>query len=165
MLEWIAYKCLNEIDTDLKSRVVKTVTNETVEPVLGSMVWCSLAFGSAEHSGIYVGEGLIVHLDGDGLIELVDRETFMARLNGNNFAYNTYVSCDEDGDAVGDIDAAMRALEMIGESRSYNVLIDNCHQFTSGCITGDFENNDNFFWMLKDTAKYYLGMEDFAVWG
>ena len=44
---------------------------DTVYPVMGSVVYCDLAFGHAEHSGIYIGNDQIVHLDGSGDIEIV----------------------------------------------------------------------------------------------
>ena len=53
---------------------------------------------------------------------------------------------------------------MVGKSRDYNFIMDNCHQFTSGCLTGDFENADNFLWMLKDTAGEVLGADNWRLW-
>lgn len=53
---------------------------------------------------------------------------------------------------------------MVGKKRNYNLLLDNCHQFASGCITGDFENNDNFLFMLKHTAKEHLNLDTWRVW-
>lgn len=38
--------------------------------------------------------------------------------------------------------------------------MDNCHQFSSGCITGNTENSDNFFWMLEDTLKRKVGAKN-----
>ncbi|MNE00608.1 hypothetical protein D3C80_930220 [compost metagenome] len=53
---------------------------------------------------------------------------------------------------------------MVGQTRSYNFLLDNCHQFTSGCLTGDFENSSNFLWMMKDEAKKTLSVNNWRFW-
>ena len=47
--------------------------------------------------------------------------------------------------------------------RNYNVLFDNCHQFTCGCLTGKFENPNNFFWMVENEIKLQYAIEYF-VW-
>lgn len=133
-----------------------------VQPVIGSVVYCDL-LEIAEHTGIYVGNDEIVHLDGSGDIEKVTSQQFLKRLNGLNLAAHIYVSCDGDS-AVGDTAIAKRALKMVTKKRKYNVLFDNCHQFTSGCITGDFENSDNFLWMVKDTVTDEMGADDWLVW-
>lgn len=141
-----------------------------VTPIPGSIVYCHL-LGELEHTGVYIGNNQIVHLDGDGIVEQVDPKQFLRRLNGMN-RYMTamsgrlvsiYVSCSGTT-AVGSEGVARRAKSMIGNTRNYNVVLDNCHQFTSGCITGNFENPDNFFTFLQDTAKEYLSMNTWRVW-
>ncbi len=135
---------------------------EKVKPRVGSVVYCDLAV-VAEHSGIYVGKGKIAHLDGSGRIEIVTARQFLNRLGGLNPAVSIYVSCDENG-AIKSSKIATRAREMVGCERSYNVILDNCHQFTSGCLTGNFGNADNFLWMLKDTAEKKLDVTTWRVW-
>lgn len=142
--------------------LVDNYVRDTVRPVRGSVVYCKLG-GIAEHSGIYVGDGKIVHLDGDGSIEVVSRRTFIRRLGGVNPALSIYVSC-VDTSAAGTEAVAKRALAMIGRQRKYNVILDNCHQFTSGCLTGNFDNSDNFWWMVKDTAEKKYKVDNWRVW-
>lgn len=125
-------------------------------------MYCKLG-GIAEHSGVYVGNGKIVHLDGDGSIEVVSRRTFIRRLGGVNPALSIYVSC-VDTSAAGTEAVAKRAMAMIGRQRKYNVILDNCHQFTSGCLTGNFDNSDNFWWMVKDTAEKKYKVDNWRVW-
>jgi len=139
------------------------VLRDCVYPVKGSVVYCDLAFGSAEHSGIYIGNNEIVHLDGSGNVEIVDPKEFLNRLDGFNLAISIYVSCDGSSAVGGDI-IAERAKKMVGEKRDYNLIFDNCHQFTSGCIMGNFENSDNFLWMLKDTAEKEINANTWRVW-
>ena len=122
----------------------------------GCVVYRNLVPPFAEHSGIYIGGGEVVSLDGDGDVVSEGLDEFRA-----GEGQSIYVSCF-DGEAIGDEEVADRAEDMVGSSRSYNLILDNCHQFASGCLTGDFENADNFLWMLKDTASKELGAD---AWG
>ncbi|HNW16697.1 MAG TPA: hypothetical protein PKM15_08340, partial [bacterium] len=69
---------------NLGKSFVDNVLRDCVYPVKGSVVYCDLAFGSAEHSGIYIGNNEIVHLDGSGNVEIVDPKEFLNRLDGFN---------------------------------------------------------------------------------
>ena len=108
-----------------------------VKPVIGSVVYCDLVFGYIEHSGIYIGNGEIVALEKDGCIVSRSAREFMK----GTTALRIYVSC-HDGHAVGDPMAANRARQKLGCHRDYSVLFNNCHQFTTGCLTGDFETKN-----------------------
>ncbi len=132
-------------------------------PVAGSILYCDLAL-YVEHSGIYLGKGEIAHQDGTGAIEIVSPKAFLGRLGGWNNAYSIYVSCSGE-EAVGTASIASRARVMVGRSRKYNLILDNCHQFVSGCITGNFENSDRFLWMLKRRVEQQLGATTWRVWG
>jgi hypothetical protein len=121
------------------------------EPIPGTPVYCNLAV-IAEHTGIYIGNKQIVHLNGDGNIEVVSPSTFVGRLDGLNPAFFIYYATFK-GKALGSQKVAERAKAMVGNSRNYNFLLDNCHQFTTGCISGNFENACNFFWMVEDTIR------------
>ena len=132
---------------------------DSVQPEIGSVVYCDLAFGYMDHSGIYVGNGRIAHLAGTGRIELVTPKKFIDGCT----AVSIYVSCNE-GAAVGCASVARRAMSMVGQRRSYNFLLDNCHQFTSGCLSGNFENSSNFLWMMKDDAKKRLRVNNWRFW-
>jgi len=148
---------------NLAESFIDNVIRDTVCPVKGSIVYCDLVFGNAEHSGIYIGDNEIVHLDGSGDIEEVSPMGFMDRLGGFNSAISIYVSCDG-GSPVGNSIAAKRAKKRIGESTNYNVILNNCHQFTSGCISGSFDNFDNSLLMLKHTAKSEINANTWRVW-
>ena len=132
-------------------------------PAIGSVVYCDLAFGTGDHSGIYIGKNRIVHLNGDGIIEVVSPKKFMKRLGGWNSAVSIYVSCDGT-DPVGSKKIANRAKSMVGSTREYNFILDNCHQFTTGCINEDFDNSCNFLWMLKTEAEEHIGANTWRVW-
>lgn len=133
------------------------------DPVPGAILYSPIVTGIAEHSGVYIGDGRIVHLNGDGDIEAVSAWTFLNRLGGLSTGLSIFVSCDENG-PVGSQEVADRAESMIGERRDYGFLMDNCHQFSSGCLTAAFENPHNFLWMLKDEAGRTLGATRWASW-
>lgn len=132
---------------------------DSVHPRVGSVVYCDLAFGYMEHTGIYVGENRIVHLKGDGIIEVTGPKGFLEGGTG----VSIYVSCNDEY-AVGSERVAQRALSMVGSARRYNFILDNCHQFTAGCLSGNFENSNNFLWMVKDESKIILGSNTWRFW-
>jgi hypothetical protein len=146
-----------------ESFVDNVIRDKVSEPAIGSVLYCDLAGGLGEHSGIYIGNDQIVHLNGNGRIEIANPYQFLNRLGGNNPAVTIYVSCTEET-PVGCKIAAQRARSMVGESRNYNVILDNCHQFTSGCLTGNWENADNFVMFLKLTTSNTLGSNNWRSW-
>lgn len=112
-----------------------------------------------EHSGIHVGGYQIVSLSDTGEIVAESTRDFLEG-GPNRFIW---VSC-RGAAAVGKRVVAKRARAMVGHERDYNMVLDNCHQFASGCLTGDFENADNFLWMLKHTAESTLRANNWRVW-
>jgi hypothetical protein len=146
-------KILKDIEPSAgdKIGIFKSTTYAT-EPAVGTVVYCELLFGNETHSGIYVGNKKIVDLNGKGEIKQVSLKEFTSNLTTLNS--EVWFPCDVDtGHAIGSSIIANRASEMIGKYRNYNLVLDNCHQFSSGCISGDYENADNFIWMLKDTFQ------------
>ena len=133
----------------LMKSFVDNVIKDKVIPTEGSILHCSL-FG-VEHTGIYIGNNQIVELLGTGEIRLSTPEMF---IDGTN-AISIYIACDGTL-PLGNKDISQRAKDMVKSRRDYNLLTDNCHQFTIGCITGDFENSDNYFMLLEHTLKKRL---------
>lgn len=113
----------------------------------GAIIFCEL-LGCLEHSGIYSSHNRVIELNRHGEIEEVSINTFLS-----NQKKKIYVFTDDRGQPLSSSTAIYRAKQWLDKKRNYNVIIDNCHQFTSGCLTGDFENSDNALWMLKDTVK------------
>lgn len=132
---------------------------DQVQPKIGSVLYCDLAFGYMDHSGIYIGDGKIVHLSGKGNIEIVTPKQF---IDGGT-ACNIYVSC-RDTRAVGCPNTARLAKKMVGTSRDYNFLLDNCHQFSAGCLTGNFDNSSNLLFMLKHEAAKNINSNSWRYW-
>ncbi len=122
----------------LRTRNIKDIN----EPELGSILYCYLFGGVCEHSGIYVGNNEIVHLNGDGLVEKVNHITFKKRLDGKNLAKNIYVSC-KGLKAVGSKNAAEAAMKLVGERFPYSMTGFNCHAFTALCFEKSLESPKN----------------------
>lgn len=125
-------------------------------PAVGSVLYCNLAF-AFEHTGIYVGEGKVVHLNGEDLIEKVTLREFVARLEGSNPSVSIFCVTDKNGQAIGNKVAAERALKMVGRHKRYHLAFDNCHCFTQYCLTGDNTNIGSFN-MVQSLLRHKFGL-------
>lgn len=152
---------LSPLQNFVESFIDNVIRDKISSPAIGSMVYCDLL--SAEHSGIYIGRGKIVHLDGGGVVEAVPPALFLERLDGLNTAISIYASCNGNN-AVGNPKIAERARTLIGTRKDYHILFDNCHQFTAGCLTGNFKNNVNSFSTLKQLTERILSADTWRVW-
>jgi len=141
---------------------IDNIFKDMVKPLEGCIVHCGLAH-VVEHSGIYIGNGEIVHLDGNGRIEAVTPRQFLERLDGLNTAMGIYVSCIGT-DPIRSRKIANRAKARIGQNNGYSLFSNNCHRFSSSCITGDLDNNDVYFSDLEKTTNEVLGVNEWRVW-
>lgn len=141
-----------------RKETIFDIFKENVEPGVGALIYCELL--TAEHSGIYLGNYRIAQLSGKGNIEIVSPEGFTNNIT--TVDRDIFIPVNKQGEPITCYEAAENAEKMIGEKRSYNLILDNCHQFSSGCITGDFENTDNFLVFTKDT--FYNAVSDKVKW-
>ena len=146
-----------------ESEIVGSFFKKKVAPEPGCIVICKIAGGLAEHSGVYVGDGEVVELKGNGRIQKVSFREFLHDGLTRTGAL-IYVACDSSNTVLHDTTIATRANEMVGHARDYNFIMDNCHQFTAGCITGDFENADNFFVFLAHSIKHKMNNGGMIKW-
>ncbi len=105
------------------------------EPAVGGIVCCELLFDLASHTGIYVGNGNVVHLDGDGRVLCSSAHIFRERLDGFNSAISVYTDC-LNMTPQGCQKVADRAKAETGKRYPYHLLDFNCHRFTARCLTG-----------------------------
>ena len=133
---------------------------KTNHPVRGSIVYCDLAFGYAEHSGVYVGNGRIIHRNGKGLIEAVSIHQFLA----DTTAISIYISCNTQGSAVGSESCAQIAEGMLGVQTDYSLLNENCHKFCSYCLDDDMFSNTFTLTQLKRDAHAHIQASQWRVW-
>lgn len=112
---------------------IDSTYRKKVTPVPGSAIYCDLWL-AVEHSGIYVGNGLISNIVVDGIAEssvcLSDANDFTTK---SMLGRKIYVSCDSQG-AVGHDTVARRAASHVGERSFYGLVIKNCHQFSTKCV-------------------------------
>lgn len=137
-----------------------------VAPVPGSIVCCDLAV-AVEHSGVYIGDGKIIHRDGDGYLDCVDRDAFLGRLNGLNPSVTVFVAC-KGGEPVGSEEIVERAVHAMSDqkhARGYNLLTKNCHQFCQYCLTGRVDNGvtDFTFSNLESVLHHVFSVDSWRV--
>ena len=125
-------------------------------PVIGSVLYCNLAL-AFEHTGIYVGDGYVVHLNGDGVIEKVTFREFVARLEGSNPSVSIFCATDKNGKSIGSMEVAERALKMVGVHKRYHLAFNNCHCFTHYCLTGTNVKLGSFS-LIQEGLKKKFGM-------
>ncbi|MEZ9648983.1 lecithin retinol acyltransferase family protein [Vibrio lentus] len=145
---------------NLSKSLIQNLLWKTNSPVRGSIVYCDLAFGTAEHSGVYVGNGRIIHRNGNGLIEDVSVNQFLA----DTTAISIYVSCNAQGSAVGSESCAQIAEGMLGVQTDYSLLNENCHQFCSYCLDGDMFSSTFTLTQLKRDARAHIQASQWRVW-
>jgi len=134
------------------------VARDGVHPIRGSILYCDL-FGIAEHSGVYIGNNQIVHLEKSGYVRTSHPFDFV---DGTS---SVIIRVSAKGASpVGSEDVARRAESMVGTKRRYNVLTNNCHRFASGCLTGSFNNSRTLLSLLKADAAERIGAKDWRVW-
>lgn len=129
-----------------------------VQPIPGSIVYCNL-FLNTEHSGVYIGNNQIVHLNRYGNIEIVSPKEFISGTPANAI----YVSCNN-GMPVGCEVTAQRARDFVGGVRNYNVFFDNCHQFSASCLGGEPDNRLTILTMLKLQSDITLNANQWLHW-
>ncbi|PMM03462.1 hypothetical protein BCT63_14225 [Vibrio kanaloae] len=144
----------------LSKSLIQNLFWKTDGPVRGSIVYCDLAFGYAEHSGVYMGNGRIIHRNGKGLIEAASIRQFLA----DTTALSIYVSCNAQGKAVGNESTAQIAEAMLGVQTDYSLLNENCHQFCSYCLNGDIFSNTFTLTQLECDALLHIQASQWRVW-
>lgn len=136
-------------------RICNWLFGKRVRPRPGSIVHCSLAV-FVEHSGVVLNRDKIAEVlkddDGVKLARIVDPDDFIKRQLPTGF--NIHVACDsKTGVVLGTKTIAERAEFSVGRTDEYFLLFDNCHKFTSSCITGDCNNVDTSFTFLQNTIS------------
>lgn len=148
------------------SSFIDNVFRDMVSPAIGSVLVCDLTL-YADHSGIYIGGGKIVHRSGNGYIEIVTPKQFLRRLDGFNPAISIYVAC-HDTYPIENFEAARRAIDAVSDPThsGYDILNKNCHHFTRYCITGDTNQwgLDFTFSSLQRLLVSEYDLNEWRVW-
>lgn len=90
-------------------------------------------------------------MEGEGIIRSIDPDEFLTS-SEHRTGSKIYVACDMiTGTPLSAKKVAKRATDKVGTTRNYLVFWDNCHQFSSGCVSNNFENLDKTFTQLSLT--------------
>ena len=139
---------------DWIQRLLDALFVHNVQPAIGSIVYCNLLI-AVEHTGIYVGNNKIVHLDGEGIVKLVSTKEFCQRLGGFNPANTVFCPTDVNGKPIGSRQAAKIALAQVNKRCRYNLGESNCHSFAVRCFTGKKQSTNSFTALETLLAKNY----------
>ena len=133
-------------------RRVERRTDRDVKPVRGCILRCDLGV-VLDHTGVYIGRGRIVSLNRHGQVRIETPVSFFPP-GTDPLKNRIYTACLKGTDTVlASSAAAARAKKKNNAKTEYNVLFNNCHRFTCGCVTGNFENDVMSFAMLEDTLN------------
>ena len=116
----------------------------------GAVVVCEI-FHLFEHSGIYIGEGEIVELQGTGLVRAVSVNRFFDNRSGKHLL----VACDRSGQTLSSQACAERAIQQIFTVQNYDLLHNNCHRFTQACVSGQSLPLTSFFDLKTELAQFW----------
>lgn len=116
----------------------------------GSLLVCEI-YHLFEHSGIYLGDGLIVELAGTGLVRAISVERFLQGRSGNHLL----VACDASGRVLANPAVAHRASQHIYSYQPYDLIQNNCHRFCCSCITGRANTVTSFFDLKAELTEHW----------
>ena len=122
----------------------------------GAVVACEI-FHLFEHTGIYLGEDVVVELQGTGLVRAISTNRFLAGRSGEELL----VACNRRGEVITSADCVARASARIYTVERYDLLHNNCHRFTYSCVSGMSEEITSFF-DLKLALKTWWRQE--IIW-
>lgn len=116
----------------------------------GAVVVCEI-FHLFEHTGIYIGEGEIVELQGTGLVRSVSINRFFDNRSGNHLL----AACNRSGDVISNPECAERAVSQIFTYQRYDLLTNNCHRFTQACVSGRSLPVTSFFDLKTELSHFW----------
>ena len=146
------------------------IFNTPVNLEVGSIIAVKLGL-VFEHTGIYIGDGQVIELYGDGSINQITLKQFMFGAYKDNpslldiFArtgLNIYTACHK-GNILSDHTAAERAILLKSRYKKidYHILNNNCHMFSGFCLFGQkFQENCGcrFFTNLTQSIVEYFNI-------
>lgn len=113
----------------------------------GAVVACEI-FHLFDHTGIYLGDDVVVELQGSGLVRAISSNRFLDGRSGEELL----VACNRRGEVIFAPEVAARASAKIYTFETYDLLQNNCHRFTYACVSGKSEPVTSFF-DLKQALK------------
>jgi hypothetical protein len=117
---------------------------------VGAVVVCEI-FHLFEHSGIYIGEGQIVELQGSGLVRAISINRFFDNRSGKHLL----VACNAQGQVLVGDGCYERAIAQIYTVQDYDLIHNNCHRFTQHCVSGRRLPITSFFDLKTELARLW----------
>lgn len=127
----------------------------------GSIVVCDLMGGYVEHTGIYIGENLIIERNGDSTIKQVTPHEFMTS-HPIRTGLNLYAAYSN-GSIISNTEISARAKASLGDPRKYNLIFNNCHRFTAYCATGVEQPVTTFEKLTEILDSHFPGLHWVSV--
>lgn len=150
-----------------RKRRENAIDREVSDPPPGTPLLVSLGvgvdeyfgIGIAEHSGIYLGNGKVAELNGNGRIMPVSLSEFVNGLDDGSVNTRNgtciFAACDENTDVIkAHAQAAQNAQAYLNNevTKDYNVFGNNCHMFTASCLLGGkLEKMSKEEWFIRGT--------------
>ncbi len=101
-----------------------------VAPKPGAIV-CCYVYGMIEHTGIWLGDNMLIELHGSGLVRVVSVKRFLAGRTGTQI----YLACDHQHQPLINPLVLSRAESKVYQYREYDLFDNNCHRFVYACLT------------------------------
>lgn len=121
-----------------------------VQPVPGAIV-CCYVFGVIEHTGIWLGDNMLIELHGSGLVRVVSVNRFLAGRTGTHI----YIACDHQHKPLINPFVLTRAEEKVYQYREYDLFDNNCHRFVYACLTDVEETVSSFSKLNAKLAEHF----------
>ena len=127
---------------------------------VGSILKVDLSL-NADHSGIYLGYGNVAELDGSGKIMVRHLDDFLKGDRSWRCGQKIYAAYDSKSRTfLAEDKIALRAIKSLCEIRYYGLVSENCHKFSTGCITGDFYSDVTYLFQLEENIRKHFSIRD-----
>jgi hypothetical protein len=128
----------------------------TVKPLKGALLAIDLA-GILDHTGIYIGKGYVIEQQDQGSNGKLEKVTLEEFSEGKNIQ----IVCNEYREPLASKKVAKRAIEMYEDyyrrTKPYNIISNNCHQFSWHSISGNTHEEITNFSTLENKIYSYYG--------
>ncbi|AWB43590.1 hypothetical protein DCC85_04690 [Paenibacillus sp. CAA11] len=130
---------------------------KTSEPTPGSLLVTTWHEGLAEIAGIYIGSHKVVTILESGGLQEIPLNQF-TEIHTAKIRSELYI-CSESSTrrAVSFPQAITRAQSLLEGRFGYRIVLMNSHQLCSGCITGNFDNEDHTLQLLTAQVEETIG--------
>lgn len=160
---------LHMLRKNFKKKRAKTYPSPEIRAMKGCILKCDLGL-LLEHTGIYIGRGRIVGLNRHSEIRIEDPTSFFPP-GTNPKSSRIYAACYGNTDEILISAAAARRARKKSIKKRLIMFFQQLPPFTTGCLTGNFENDvvsfhswkTSFSPIRKNCAPKNRGGSDYIV--